>query len=55
MNNPVFRKTQENLRNCVSVELITDARILHKPVARPSFYSGNPITDCLTVVQRILH
>ena len=39
-NNGVFGKTQENLRNSAGVELITDARIL-----------GNPITDCLTVVQ----
>ena len=32
-------------------EPITDARILRKRVAKPSFYRGNPITDCLTVVQ----
>ena len=51
MNNSVFGKTQENLRNRVHVELITDARILRKRVAKPSFYRGNPITDCLTVVQ----
>ena len=37
MNNSVFGKTQGNLRKRVQVELITDA--------------GNPITDCLTVVQ----
>ena len=51
MNNSVFGKTQEILRNRVHVELITDARILRKRVAKPSFYRGNPITDCLTVVQ----
>ena len=53
MNNSVFGETQENLRNCVSVELITDARILRKRVAKPNFYSSNPITDidCLIVVQ----
>ena len=51
MNNSVFGKTQENLRNRVNVELITDARILRKRVAKPNFYRGNPITDCLTVVQ----
>ena len=38
----VFRKTQENLRNSVSVKLITDTCIL-----------GNPIIDCLTVVQLV--
>ena len=46
MNNSVFGKTQENLRNRVHVELITDARILGKRVAEPSFCRGNPITDC---------
>ena len=46
-----FGKTQEKLRNCVSVELIADVRILRKRLAKPSFYRCNPITDCLTVVQ----
>ena len=45
MNNSVFGKTQENLRNRVSVELITDARILRKRIAKPNFYRGSPITD----------
>ena len=47
MNNSIFGKTQENLRNRVHVELITNARILQKRVAEPSL--DNPITDCLTV------
>ena len=51
MNSNVFGKTQENLRNRISVELITDARILRKRVAKPNFYRGNPITDCSTAVQ----
>ena len=51
MNNSVFGKMQENLRNLVHDELITDTRILRKLVAKPSFCRGNPITDCLTVVQ----
>ena len=51
MNNSVFRKTQENLRNRVNVELVTDARLLRKRVARPTFFRGSPITDCLTVIQ----
>ena len=42
------------MRNRVNVELITGARILRKLVAKPNFYRGNPITDCLTVVQCIV-
>ena len=51
MNNSVFGKSQENLRKCVQVELITDAGILRKCVAKPNFYRGDPITDCLTAIQ----
>ena len=51
MNNSVFGKTQENLRKCVHVKLITDAAILRKRVAKPNFCRGNPITDCLTSIQ----
>ena len=45
MNNSVFGETQENLRKRVPVELITDAGILRKRVAKPNFCRGNPITD----------
>ena len=51
MNNSVFGKPQENLRNRVRVELVTDARLLRKSVAKPTFCRGKPITDCLTVIQ----
>ena len=51
MNNSVFGKTQVNLRKHVQVDLITDAAVLHKRIAKPSFCCGIPITDCLTVVQ----
>ena len=51
MNNSVFGETQENLRKRVHVELITDAGIIHKRVAKPNFCRGNPITDCLTDIQ----
>ena len=43
MNNSVFGNAQENLRNRVNVELITNARILRKRVAKPGLF------DCRTV------
>ena len=51
MNNSVFGKTQENFRKRVNVELINDANIFRKRVAKPNFCRGMPITDCSTVVQ----
>ena len=51
MNNSVYGKTQENWRKRVQVELIADVCILRKRVVKPGFCKGNPITDCLTVVQ----
>ena len=51
MNNSVFSKTQETLRKRVQVDLITNAAVLRKRVAKPSFCRGITITDCLTVVQ----
>ena len=44
-------KTQENLKKRVQVELITDAGILRKRVAKPNSSRGNPITNCLTAIQ----
>ena len=37
MNNSVFGKTQENLWNQVNGEIITDAALIRKRVANPSF------------------
>ena len=36
----------------MNVKLVTDARLLRKRVANPSFYRGHHITDCLTAIQR---
>ena len=51
MNSSVFGKTQENLRKHVQVELITDAGIIRKHVAKPNLCRCILITDCLTAIQ----
>ena len=51
MNNAGFGKTQENLRNRVAGEIITDATTLRKRVAKPSLYRGVAISDDLVVIQ----
>ena len=51
MNNRGLGKTQKNLRNRVNVELVPDARLLRKRIAKPTFCRGKPIKDCLTVIQ----
>ena len=51
MNNSVFGKTQENLRKRIQVDIVTDASVLRRRVAKPSFCRGMPFTDDITVVQ----
>ena len=51
MNNTVFGKTHENIRKHVNVELITNAKILKKRVAKPAFSRGDIITEDLTIIQ----
>ena len=51
MNNSVFGKTQENLWNRVNVDIITDAALIRKRVAKPSFCRGMPVSDDLAIIQ----
>ena len=51
MNNSVFGKTQENLRKRVNIELITNAKLLKKRVARPPFSRGDIITEDIAIIQ----
>ena len=51
MNNAVFGKTQENLRNRVNVEVITDKKTALKRVAKPNFKRSQTIHDDLVVIQ----
>ena len=52
MNNSVFGKTQENLRNRVNVEVITDRHIALKRASNPSFKRSYTIHDDLVIMQR---
>ena len=47
----MFGKTQENLWNRVNVEIITDAALIRKRVAKPSFCRGIPISEDLAIIQ----
>ena len=51
MNNSVFGKTQENLRNRVNVEIITDREVALKRVAKPNFERSQILRDDLVVIQ----
>ena len=51
MNNSVFGKTQENLRNRVNVEVITNREIALKRVCKPTFKRSYTIHEDLTVMQ----
>ena len=51
MNNSVFGKTQENLRNRVNVEIITDKKIALKRAAKPNFERSQTLREDLVVIQ----
>ena len=51
MNNAVFGKTQENLRNRVSVEVVTDEEIAKKRVCKPTFKRSYTIRENLVVME----
>ena len=50
MNNSVFGKTMENIRNRVDVRLVTEEKILEKLVKKPNFERVNIFTKDLVAV-----
>lgn len=52
MNNSVFGKTMENLRNRVNIDLVTDKKKALKLIASPSFQSFKIVNDDLVIVSR---
>ena len=51
MNNAMFGKTQENLRNRVKVEVILCREIALKRVAKPNFERSQIVRDDLVIIQ----
>ena len=51
MNNSVFGKTQENLRNRVNVEVVTERNVALRRVCKPSFKRSQVIHDDLVIIQ----
>ena len=51
MNNSVFGKTQENLRNRVNVEVLTRRDIALKRIAKPTFIRSQLIREDLVIIQ----
>ena len=51
MNNAVYGKTNENLRNRVNVEVITNRKIALKRIAKPAFKRSQIIHEDLAIIQ----
>ena len=51
MNNAVYGKTNENLRNRINVEVITDRKIALKRIAKPAFKRSQIIHEDLVIIQ----
>ena len=51
MNNSVFGKTQENLRNRISVELIANREVALKRVAKPNFKRSVQLHEDLVIME----
>ena len=54
MNNAVFGKTQENLRNRINVEVITDRKTALKRVAKPYHKRSQTIHENLVIIQNTI-
>ena len=51
MNNSVFGKTRENLRNRVNVEVVTNRDVALKRVCKPSFKRSQRIMEDLVIME----
>ena len=53
MNNSVFGKTMENLRNRVDVKLATNEKTLDKLTSKPTFVSSKIFNENLIAVHKV--
>src|SRR6476469_11108833 len=53
MNNSVFGKTMENIRNRRNIKLITDSKDFKKYVAKPTFMNGVIFNEDLVAVENV--
>jgi hypothetical protein len=50
MNNAVFGKTKENIRNRVEIKLCSNEKKVEKPIAKPNFESRTIFTENLVAI-----
>ena len=50
MNNSVFGKTMENIRNTVDIKLVTDEKKAERLAAKPNFKHCNIFSEDLTAI-----
>jgi hypothetical protein len=50
MNNSVFGKTMENIRNCADIKLCSNEKKVEKLIAKPNFESRNIFTETLFAI-----
>ena len=51
MNNPVFRKTMENIRNHRDINLVTTDKKRSKLVSEPDYHTINLISEDLSIIE----
>ena len=51
MNNSVFEKTMENIRNHMNIKLVTTDKKRSKLVSEPNYHTINLISEYLSIIE----